>query len=48
VPLKSDPQIKNSAFVSPSGVKETREQLKKLPKDNILVDRQWGTDMALK
>ena len=45
VPLKSDPQIKNSAFVSPSSVKETREQLKKLPKDNIW----WtvnGTDMA--
>ena len=45
VPLKSDPQIKNSAFVSPSSVKEIREQLKKLPKDNIW----WtvnGTDMA--
>ena len=45
VPLKSDPQIKNSAFVSPSSVKEIREQLKKLPKDNIW----WtvnGPDMA--
>ena len=45
VPLKSDPQIKNSTFVSSSSVKETREQLKKLPKDNIW----WtvnGTDMA--
>ena len=45
VPLKSDPQIKNSSFISPSSVKEIREQLKKLPKDNIW----WtvnGKDMA--
>ena len=35
LPLKSYSQIKDSSFVSPSGVKEIREQLKKLPKENI-------------
>ena len=45
LPLKSHSQIKDGSFVSPSSVKEIKEQLKKLPKDNIW----WtvnGTDMA--
>ena len=45
LPLKSYSQIKDSSFVSPSGVKEIKEQLKKLPKKNIW----WtinGIDMA--
>ena len=45
LPLKSYSQIKDSSFVSPSGVKEIKEQLKKLPKKNIW----WtinGMDMA--
>ena len=45
LPLKSHSQIKDSSFVSPSSVKEIKEQLKKLPKDNIW----WtvnGADMA--
>ena len=45
LPLKSYSQIKDSSFVSPSGVKEIKEQLKKLPKENIW----WtinGMDMA--
>ena len=45
LPLNSYSQIKDSSFVSPSGVKEIKEQLKKLPKKNIW----WtinGMDMA--
>jgi len=45
LPLNSYSQIKDSSFVSPSGAKEIREQLKKLPKENIW----WtinGMDMA--
>ena len=45
LPLNSYSQIKDSSFVSPSGVKEIKEQLKKLPKENIW----WtinGMDMA--
>ena len=45
LPLNSYSQIKDSSFVSPSGVKEIKEQLKKLPKKNIW----WtinGIDMA--
>ena len=45
LPLKSHSQIKDGSFVSPSSVKEIKEQLKKLPKDNIW----WtvnGADMA--
>jgi CubicO group peptidase (beta-lactamase class C family) len=45
LPLNSYSQIKDSSFVSPSSVKEIKEQLKKLPKKNIW----WtinGMDMA--
>ena len=45
LPLNSYSQIKDSSFVSPSSVKEIKEQLKKLPKENIW----WtinGMDMA--
>ena len=45
LPLNSYSQIKDSSFVSPSSVKEIKEQLKKLPKENIW----WtinGIDMA--
>ena len=45
LPLNIYSQIKDSSFVSPSGVKEIKEQLKKLPKKNIW----WtinGIDMA--
>lgn len=45
LPLNSYSQIKDSSFVSPSGVKEIKEQLKKLPKKKIW----WtinGIDMA--
>ena len=42
LPLNSYSQIKDSSFVSPSGVKEIKEQLKKLPKKKYMVDHQWN------
>ena len=35
LPLKSHSQIKDSSFVSPSGVKEIKEQFNRLPKEDI-------------